>query len=113
MQCRLRCLLPSAGSFKKLIHAATRGWSESKAGEKCAVFIFVRLPLIKSQISVSKLCQQSPLQDLFGCLVLDEVDDDVLQPVVILRSHVFLSESQQAGILQLYGLDRHRATQMT
>lgn len=81
-------------------------------GKVCRVH-FDALPLVESQIPVSKLCQQGPLQDLFGRLVLDEVDDDVLQPVVILRSHVFLGKSQEAGVLQLYSLARHRAKQMT
>lgn len=44
-----------------------------------------KLPLIKGQVPVSKLCEQSPLQDLLGRLVLDEVDDNVLKSVVILR----------------------------
>lgn len=44
-----------------------------------------KLPLIEGQVPVSKLCEQSPLQDLSRGLVLDEVDDDVLKSVVILR----------------------------
>lgn len=68
------------------------------------------LPLIKGQVPVSKLCQQSPLQDLLGCLVLDEVDDDVLQSVVILRRCVLLGKSQKTSILQLYGLTRETET---
>ncbi len=36
------------------------------------------LPLIEGQVPVSKLSEQSPLQDLLRRLVLDEVDDDVL-----------------------------------
>lgn len=35
-------------------------------------------PLIKGQVPVSKLSEQSPLQNLFGRLVLYQVDDDVL-----------------------------------
>lgn len=35
-------------------------------------------PLIEGEVPVSKLCEQSPLQNLLGCLVLDEVNDDVL-----------------------------------
>ena len=61
-------------------------------------------PLIEGQVPVSELCEQRPLQDLLGRLVLDEVHDDVLQPVVVLRSRVLLSKPQQAGVLQLYGL---------
>lgn len=36
------------------------------------------VPLIKGKVPVSKLCEQSPLQDLFGRLVLDEVNDDMV-----------------------------------
>lgn len=70
-------------------------------------------PLIKSQVPVSKLREQSPLQNLLGCLVLNEVDDDVLQSVVVLRRCVLLGESQKASILQLYGLPRQTETEMS
>lgn len=78
MQHRPRCLPPSAGPYKKLIDAASRRGLASAAEGKCAVFSFVPLPLVESQVSVGKLCQQGSLQDLLGRLVLDEVDDDVL-----------------------------------
>lgn len=47
--------------------------------------VISKLPLIKGQVPVSKLREQSPLQDLPGGLVLDQVDYDVLKSVVILR----------------------------
>lgn len=49
-------------------------FKNAKLWAECTVY----LPLIEGQVPVSKLREQSPLQDLLGCLVLDEVDDDVL-----------------------------------
>lgn len=36
------------------------------------------VPLIKGQVSISELCEQSPLQDLLGSLVLDEINNDMV-----------------------------------
>lgn len=66
------------------------------------------LPLIEGQVPVSKLCEQSSLQDLFRSLVLNEVDNDVLQSIVILGGRVLLGKSHKARILQLYGLNRNK-----
>lgn len=63
-------------------------------------------PFIEGQVPVSKLCEQSPLQNLLGCLVLDEVNDDVLQSVVVLNRRVFLGKSQETCILHLDGLNK-------
>lgn len=48
------------------------------------------LPLVKAEVSVCELHEQGSLQDLLGRLVLDEVNDDVLQSMVVLRRRVFL-----------------------
>lgn len=66
----------------------------------------LNLPLIEGQVPVSELREQSPLQDLLGRLVLDEVDDDVLESVVVLGRRVLLGKSQKTSVLQLYGLTR-------
>lgn len=71
-----------------------------------------KLPFIKGQVSVSKLCEEHSLQNLFGGLVLDEIDDDILQSVVILRWCVFLGKSQKTRILQLDGLTKDKDRQI-
>lgn len=48
------------------------------------------VPLIKAKVPVCELHEQGSLQDLLGRLVLDEVNNDVLQPMVVLRQCVFL-----------------------
>ena len=67
----------------------TRGW---------------RSPFVKAQVPVGELHEQGPLQDLLGGLVLDQVHDHMLQPVVALGGRVLLSEPQQASVLYLDGL---------
>lgn len=106
----LKSLLPSAGHYSQII--ISNSWQQQRQQKEKnqtdfkLKLIESRSPLIEGQVSVSKLCEQSSLQDFFGCLVLNKVDDDVLEPVVILRWGVFLGKSQKASVLQLDGLNR-------
>lgn len=70
------------------------------------------LPLIKGQVSVSKLCEQCSLQNFLRGLVLDEIDNNMLQSVVILRWCVLLGKPQETGILQLDGLIKDKDGQI-
>lgn len=62
------------------------------------------LPLIKTQVSVSKLLQQRPLNNTFGGSVLEEVDENVLQANILLGCGFLLRELIQAGIFLMEGL---------
>ena len=49
-------------------------------------------PLIKAQVAVCELFKKSPLNDAFRCLVLEEVNKDMLQTRVFLQSRLLLGE---------------------
>lgn len=65
------------------------------------------VPLIEAQVAVSKLLQQCPLNDAIRCLVLEEVNQNVLQTRVLLGCRLLLGEFIQAGILLVEGLRKH------
>lgn len=64
----------------------------------------LRVPLIEAQVAVSKLLQQCPLNNAFGCFVLEEVDQSMLQTTVLLGCRLLLGELIQARILLMEGL---------
>lgn len=62
-------------------------------------------PLIKAQVTVCELFQKSPLNDAFRCLVLEEVNQDVLQTSVLLRRCLLQGELVQAWVLLVESLE--------
>lgn len=62
-------------------------------------------PLIKAQVTVCELFQKSPLNDAFRCLVLEEVNQDVLQTSVLLWRRLLQGELVQAWVLLVESLE--------
>lgn len=73
-------------------------------GSSFTVTCDISEPLIKAQVAVGELVQKSPLNDAFGCLVLEEVNKDVLQTRVLLQSCLLLGELVQSGVLLVESL---------
>lgn len=65
-------------------------------------------PLIKTEVAVSKLLKQRPLNDTLGCLVLEEVDQSVLQTCILLWCGLLFGELIQARILFMESLKEPR-----
>jgi len=56
-------------------------------------------PVVEAEVAVGELLQQGPLDDAPGRLVLEEVDERVVQPHVVLRRALFLGELVETRVL--------------